>query len=152
MIRGIDPVGSQGGTDGARAATHVDFAAVERIRAADSADQISAIDDLIVRYVAQRMRSRAVFGLGYYGWAMFDGMRAFWASITAVGWLARLFAAAAGRTALTYQDVFEGLRIVDRAAGRAPVLASRSERLRLSYLARDDGLTKLLRHYALVAR
>jgi len=128
----------------------VDFTAVERVQPMCSDKDTKSVESLIIRFVCQRLKARSVFGYGYYGWPMFLGLMAFWVSIAAAGWLARVHAATAGRSSLIYEDVFEGLRIADRSAGRSPTLGTRAERLRLKYLADDDGLIKLLHHYALV--
>ena len=92
--------------------------------------------------------SQSVFGSGYYGWSVFAGLAALWLSVAAAGWLAQYQVACDGRTSLTVQDVIHALGVVDRAATRAPSLGTVAERVRVSYLLRDDGVARLLAAYA----
>jgi hypothetical protein len=123
------------------------FERVEAVRAADA--DAEAIERLIYRYVHARFGSRSVFGLGYYGWAMFPGLTALWLSLAVTGWLARLHAAGAGRTEISFADVGVALGVVDRAASRVPALGTFAERTRIAYLIRDDGVARLLSAYGL---
>ena len=52
---------------------------------------------------------------------------------------------ASGRDAPAIDDVRAAVGRVDRASGRAPWLGSRPEAMRLSFLAMDDGLRRVLR-------
>lgn len=119
------------------------FDAVDRVEPARDADSVRRIDDLLRRYLVHRFQTRSCFGPGYYDWPLADGLAALAASMSVVGWLARVHAAATGRTMLDFADVFEGLRIVDRSAGLSPALKTRTERLRLRYLCGDTGLVRL---------
>ncbi len=126
------------------------FDDVEAVSPASDPADVERIDDLMTRYLCHRLVTRSAFGYGYYRWPMFAGLAALWAGAAVVGWLARTHAAWQGRTELTFDDVFEGLRITDRSAGRSPALGIRAERLRLRVMQADDGLAKLLHRYALV--
>ncbi|MFQ5494871.1 MAG: hypothetical protein ACE5EX_05780, partial [Phycisphaerae bacterium] len=108
-----------------------------------------AIESLMLRYLTARLEGRSVFGPGYYGWAMLDGLAALWMSVAVAGWLARLAAGQAQHERVTLDDVGVALRVVDRAATRLPALGSVSEKLRLRYLVREDGIARLLSDYAL---
>lgn len=107
-----------------------------------------AVGELLNRYVTARLQARSVFGRGYYGWRVFDGMAALWTSIAAVGWLGRCFAAGDGSKSLRYDDVARALGVVDRAATRVPALGTTAERARTAYLSREDGVARLLQQYA----
>ncbi|RJP39767.1 MAG: YkgJ family cysteine cluster protein [Phycisphaerales bacterium] len=134
----------------ARQVPRPSFEDAESVLPADDPDQLERIDDLVTRYLRHRLVTRGAFGYGYYRWPLFAGLGALWAATAAIGWLARVQAAWGGRAVLTFDDVFEGLRIVDRSAGRSPALGTRAERLRLRVMEADDGLAKLLLRYALV--
>jgi lysine-N-methylase len=123
---------------------------VERIGPATDAREIEAIDDLMTRYLRASVLGGRAWGNGYYGWPMVRGLGALLINVAAVGWLARLHAAGAGRERINLEDVRAALGRVDRTAGRARWLGSVSERLRLKYLSMDEGLRALLRAYALV--
>ncbi|MCG3130965.1 MAG: hypothetical protein FLDDKLPJ_01739 [Phycisphaerae bacterium] len=128
----------------------VAFDRVDAVKAADDPGEAERIEDLVRRYLTERVASRSVFGAGYYDWPVVDGLLALWASAAAWGFLARHRAAAQGRAAITYDDAFESLRIVDRSATRSPALGTRTERMRLRYLARSGALPGLVEAYALV--
>lgn len=108
------------------------------------------IENLTQRYLTARVAGFTVYGDGYYGWPLFSGFCALWLSVAAAGFLARFRAASDGRDRLCYEDVAEGIAIVDRAATRLPALGTAAERLRLSYLLADDGITRLLNRYRFV--
>ncbi|GMU36235.1 MAG: YkgJ family cysteine cluster protein [Phycisphaerae bacterium] len=128
----------------------VAFDQVDAVRAADDPNETERIEDLARRYLTGRVASRSVFGAGYYDWPVVDGLLALWASAAAWGYLARHRAAAQGRAAITYDDAFEALRMLDRSATRSPVLGTRTEKMRLRYLARTGALPGLVEAYALV--
>ena len=111
-----------------------------------------AVEDLLVRYVTARLRGRAVFGDGYYGWPVFPGLAALWLSLATVGWLARYAAAADGRAAAGFDDVACALGIVDRSATRLPALGTLAERARVLFMAKDDGIARVLAAYAPLPR
>lgn len=127
----------------------VTFQAVEPVRPAR--DDEGRIAELLHRYLVGRVEGRTLFGEGYYGWPAFRGLAALWEAVAGVGWLARAFAAAAGRPALEFEDVASAIGIIDRALGRLPALGSMAERGRVTYLLADDGLARLLSHYAIVS-
>ena len=66
-------------------------------------------------------------------------------NIACVAWLARMLAAKRGHEHATIDDVRDALGRIDRHAGRAPVLGSVGERLRLEYFRLDDGLRRIMR-------
>ncbi len=122
---------------------------MESAAAITDRDERDAADDLIVRYVRMRLTARTAFGPGYYGWPLATGLLALMAAAAAVGWLARLCAADAGRRQLQFGDVADAIGRVDATAGRSPALGTAAERLRLSYLVRDGGLIRLVRRYGI---
>ena len=121
------------------------FDAVESISAAseDSAD----VEELMARYLLARLASKTIFGSGYHDWPIFAGLTALFVSVAAIGWLARYAAAAEGRAALGLDDVARAIGIVDRAATRLPALGTMTERARMAYLVRDDGVARLVRMF-----
>ena len=125
----------------------VHFDALELVEGLDDAS--GAADDLLRRYFAARLGGGSVFGSGYYGWSVVNGLRALVLSVVAVGWLARYVACGAKRTALSFEDVAYALGVVDRAATRVPALGTMTERARVSYLFRDDGAAGLLEAYGI---
>ncbi len=124
----------------------VRFEAVEAIH--PDPEHERAVGELLNRYVAARLQARSVFGRGYYGWRVFDGLAALWTSVAAVGWLGRCLAAGDGSKSLRYDDIARALGVVDRAATRVPALGTAAERARTAYLSRDDGVARLLHRYA----
>lgn len=113
--------------------------------ACDSAD-IAAIDDLVIRWMRSALRGRRRWGAGHYGFPVTLGLVSLAVDLAAAGWLARLRASARGEgAAVTRDDVAAAVGRIDRTSGRAPWLGSRSERLRLRYLALDDGLRRAVR-------
>jgi len=78
-----------------------------------------------------------------------NGLTALWLSVAAAGWLARYIAAADGKPSVSWKDSAAAVGVVDRAATRLPVLGTFSERARVSYLLRDDGVPRLLYAYSL---
>ena len=125
-----------------------DFNAVSAVAPAN--DGAGEIRQMVRRYVMSRLGCQTVFGAGYYGWSIRDGLAALSLAMTCTGWLARYHAAGLNRRRLTTEDVFEALRLVDRSASRAPALGTRAERLRLNALRRDEGLVRLAMQFALV--
>ena len=123
-------------------------AAFERVESATaSSADAPGIEELIGRYLRTRMAGRSVFGSGYYGWPIFTGFAALFTSIAAVGWLSRYVAAADGRSTFVFDDVARALGMVDRAATRLPALGTMTERARMAYLSRDDGVARLVRKH-----
>jgi lysine-N-methylase len=126
----------------------VSFDEVNRIRPADAdADDVASV---VSRFVRTRLLSRYQFGPLYYGWPVLDGLRALWASVAVLGWLARHGTAVRGGVCVATEDVIGGLASVDGAIGRSPSLGTAAERMRLEYLARDGGIVRLLHAYRLV--
>lgn len=123
------------------------FSAVELVMPAK--DDAPRIEDLMRRYLLARIHGRSVFGDGYYGWTVLQGMAALVLAVTAVGWLARFMAAIDGATELRFQDAARALGIIDRAATRLPALGTWTERKRIEYLLVDDGLARLVSRYRL---
>ena len=105
------------------------------------------VEDLLLRYVSARLEGQGVFGNGYYGWPVFEGLAALWLAIASAGWLARCSAAGDQRHLLNIYDVHKGLGIVDRAATRLPSLGTSAERLRLKYVLIGGGAVGLLADY-----
>lgn len=126
----------------------ISFDAVEQVRSAGDNDP--HIAGLLQRYLLARVEGRTLFGDGYYGWPAFRGLAALFEAVAGIGWLARAFAAAAERPVLEFNDVAAAIGIIDRAVGRLPALGSMAERGRVTYLLADDGLGRLLSHYAIV--
>jgi len=120
------------------------FEMVDGVTPASDDDGRGAIDFLLLRYVRSRIMGGRAWGSGYYGFSIIAGLEALWMMLAATGWLARLHAGADGRAALTMADVQAALLRTDRAAGRAPWLGSRGERLRLAWLAESAGIRSLL--------
>jgi hypothetical protein len=81
---------------------------------------------------------------------VFDGYAALWLSVGAIGWLARCSAAGRGVGVIDFEDAERAVAIVDRAATRVPSLGTTAERLRTTWLRRDEGIPALLDAYALV--
>ncbi|MBL9149768.1 MAG: YkgJ family cysteine cluster protein [Phycisphaerae bacterium] len=120
------------------------FADVAKVRPLMESPDLAAIDELLVRYHRASLHGRRLWGAGYYGWSVRDGLAAHVLNVACVGWLAQVRAAGAGRTAPSIDDVRVALGRVDRMAGRAPWLGAVTERLRLRYLALDDGLRRVV--------
>jgi lysine-N-methylase len=123
--------------------------AVESIAAANDANRAAGIDDLVTRFLRASILGGRCWGAGYYGWPIVRGLQALLLSLACVGWLARLHAAGRRREAIDLSAVRAAIGRVDRTAGRAPWLGSAGERLRLTYLQRDDGLRRLIHALAL---
>ena len=104
-----------------------------------------AVADLVVRWLRSTIRGGRAWGSGYYGWSIADGVQALALNLACVGWLSRAHAAGVGEAIVTFDSVGEALGRIDRASGRAVWLGSMGERLRLRYLATDDGLRRLVR-------
>ncbi len=121
------------------------FETVEHVAPARDEEQVRQMDALTMRYLRSRIINGRAWGPGYYGLPIITGLEALWLMWAATGWLARLHAGGCGRSALTMTDVEAALLRSDRAAGRAPWLGGRGERLRLAWLATDDGLRRLRR-------
>lgn len=122
----------------------IGFAAVERIAPVGASGEIDAIDELFGRYVRATLHGRRAWGAGHYGWPVTAGLAAHVLNIACVGWLARLHAAGRGEDVPGIVDVRAALSRVDRISGRAPWLGSAGERLRMRYMAIDDGLRRIV--------
>lgn len=125
------------------------FELLDGVDPAVEENQIRLIDALLLRYVRSRILGGRTWGPGYYAWPIIRGLQALWIMLAATGWLARLHAGANGRASLTIADVEAALLRTDRAAGRAPWLGSKGERLRLEWLAQSGGVRNLLHHLRL---
>ena len=121
----------------------VAFESIDAVGPATDEGDVRWMDFLLMRYVRARLLGGRTFGPGYYGLPVVDGLEALWLMLAAAGWLARWHAAGQGRARVAPPDVEAALLRTDRAAGRAPWLGSIGERLRLAYLAQDDGLRRL---------
>lgn len=142
------------------------FAAVETCVPAGSGPDAARADELVVRWLRASILGGRAWGSGFYGWPITEGLGALVLNLATVGWLARAHAAArmagTARTAphatsgaddgasdapacAGFEDVSAALGRIDRSAGRAPWLGGSAERLRLEYLAGDDGLRRLVR-------
>ncbi len=132
------------------AASQLTFEAVERVVLPGSV--AGEAENLLYRYSIARVTGRTVWGEGYYGWSVFDGLRALWMSIAVTGWLARILAAADARNAISFDDISMALGMVDRSATRAPSLGTTTEKMRLGYLTSKDGACAALDAYAPVKK
>lgn len=128
----------------------IELSDVEHVRGARTASQIHAINDLITRWLRASILGGRSWGPGYYGWPIVFGLRGLVLNAASVAWLARLHAAGHDRNAIEIEDVRAALGRVDRTAGRAKWIGTRAEKLRVSYLAREDGLRRLLSCYPLI--
>ena len=124
------------------------FAAVEAVQPADGTDG-RAINELVNRYLLARIAGRTVFGAGYYGWPIVNGLAALWLSVAAAGWIARYLAASDARTLVNLNDTARAIGVVDRGATRLPSLGTFAERTRASYFFSDDGLARILHTFRL---
>lgn len=129
---------------GAGFASGVAFDQVRNVGGMSDSPDIASIDELLVRYHRASLHGRRLWGAGYYGWSVRDGLAAHILNIACVGWLARMHAAGEDRATVSIGDVRAALGRVDRMAGRAPWLGASVERLRLRYLAMDDGLRRIV--------
>ncbi|MBX3396012.1 MAG: YkgJ family cysteine cluster protein [Phycisphaerae bacterium] len=148
MTRGTGMTPALRGIDGVAAFSGVESMQSEQAAAATS--QVVGMNesaDLLTRYLVARLQARTVFGRGYYGWPIVDGLIALLLSVAAAGWLARCNAAASGRGLFGVADVQRAISIIDRSAGRLPELGSKAARLRVRYLA-DNGIDRLLAKFA----
>jgi len=121
------------------------------IEPCDEPAEAAMIDDLMARYVRATILGGDAWGVGYYGWPVVPGLLALMLNVAAIGWLARLHAAGFERDEILVQDVRAAVGRIARTAGRAPWLGRRSERLRLRWLVRDEGLRRLLLDQRLTA-
>ncbi len=128
--------------------TDVPFARVEA--AAPATQDAELIVGLLTRYVRARLQSHRWFGGGYHGWPVFDGLRGLWASMAVTGWVARWLAAGDDRPVLCFEDVVRAIGVVDLATLQLPPRRRMTTRLRVQYLAGDDGLLRLMLVWPLV--
>jgi len=122
-------------------ATFGHVAKVNRVR---ESSQLTACDELISRWMRSSIEGGRIWGSGYYGWNAVDGFSAFVLSAATIGWLARLHAVGSKAHAPSLANVQAAVGRIDRTAGRAVWLGGWSERMRLAYLVRDDGLRRLV--------
>lgn len=128
---------------GANWPANVELSLIERISGAADEREAKAIDELITRYVRVTILGGRAWGFGYYLWPAVMGLQALILNLACIGWLARLHAAGHHREAITHEDVAAALSRIDRSAGRAKWLGASAERLRIRYLAMDNGLRRL---------
>jgi len=129
------------------------FEATERTVPGGSSEEAPRVDELMSRWLRATLLGGRAWGSGFYGWPLTEGVAALALNLASVGWLARAHAAArslikpAGpdEAGTLLVDVATALGRIDRSAGRARWLGGKPERLRLAYLARDDGLRRLVR-------
>lgn len=105
----------------------------------------SAAANLLERYILARLTGMNYCGLNYYGYSMADGLHSLTLTISAVCWLARVNAAAAGRNILEYQDIETALIMADSNNGYGTALNSGSACLRLLYL--KDSIPAIIANY-----
>jgi len=118
----------------------------ERVAGVGESGELAAIDDLVTRWMRTAVRGRRRWGAGHYGFPVPLGLVALAVDVAAAGWLARLRASSRGEgAAVRHEDAVAAVGRVDRTSGRAPWLGSRAERLRLGWLALDDGLRRITR-------
>jgi lysine-N-methylase len=117
---------------------------VESVAPVGDSAELAAIDDLVTRWMRAAVRGRRRWGAGHYGFPVTLGLVALAVDVAAAGWLARLCASSRG-PGVSLEDVVAAVGRIDRTSGRAPWLGSRPERLRLRYLALDDGLRRTVR-------
>jgi len=122
-------------------ATFGHVAQVNRVR---ESSELTACDELISRWMRSSIEGGRIWGSGYYGWNAVDGFSAFVLSAATIGWLARLHAVGSKAHAPSLANVQAAVGRIDRTAGRAVWLGGWSERMRLAYLVRDDGLRRLV--------
>lgn len=127
----------------------IPFNAIEHVTPSDDDEFVKWVDFLLVRYIRSRVHGGRAWGPGYYGWSVVGGLQAMCVLLAATGWLARAHAAGRGRNEFAQEDVEAALMRTDRAAGRAPWLGRRAERLRLRYLEIDLGISRLMDTYRL---
>ncbi|MCC6908184.1 MAG: YkgJ family cysteine cluster protein [Phycisphaerales bacterium] len=120
------------------------FDMADRAGPATDDAHVSAVDAIWLRYLRSRIITGRAWGPGYYDWPIIEGLQAIWMMVAATGWLARLHAGAQGRTEVNLADLEAALLRTDRAAGRAPWLGSKGERLRLAWLTQGGGLRRLV--------
>ncbi|MSR28553.1 MAG: YkgJ family cysteine cluster protein [Phycisphaerales bacterium] len=125
---------------GARAS----FAEIEAIGRVSDSPEYPACDELVTRWIRCSLEGGRIWGSGYYGWSAVSGLGAHCLSIACTGWLARLHAAQRGAHTPELVDLQAAIRRIDRAAGRAPWLSGISERGRIAYLSRLDGLRRVI--------
>ena len=119
-----------------------DFRDVELMPSVPGTPEIS---DLVTRWLRSTIRGGRAWGSGYYGWTIAEGVQGLSLNVACLGWLARAHAAGEGHEVVTLESVGEALGRIDRSSGRAAWLGTAAERLRLRYLAADDGLRRLVR-------
>jgi hypothetical protein len=119
-----------------------DFETVAQIEAASD----DALEPLL-RAMRLKLDSRAFCGPGFLDYDILSGLTALWLMPALTGWFSRLEAVAAGRSALTSEDVLAGLRRTNRTFGVSPALRRLSERLRLKALARPGVVASILRRF-----
>jgi len=101
----------------------------------------------VTRILRLKLQAHAFAGPAYFRYDLLSGLTALWLMPALVGWFGRLGALAAGRHALTPEDVLEGLRRVHHTYGVSPVFGRISERLRLRTLSKPGVPTALLAAY-----
>ncbi|QOJ17368.1 MAG: YkgJ family cysteine cluster protein [Phycisphaeraceae bacterium] len=150
--KGVAPRVGDGWPEGVR------LEAAEQVAPANDPNVVTAIDDLLTRWLRATILGGRAWGAGYYGWSALAGLRALVLNVAVLGWLARLHAAGrgggsgggGGAERLAIEDVRAALSRIDRTAGRARWLGGVSEEWRSAYFDTDDGLRRLLAAYPLI--
>ena len=124
--------------------TSATFGQVARINRVRASPEISACDELVSRWIRSSIEGGRIWGTGYYGWSAVDGLASVVLSAATIGWLSRLHAVQSHEDAPRLANVQAAVGRIDRTAGRAVWLGGWSERMRLAYLIRDDGLRRLI--------
>ena len=121
----------------------VTFDAVSTLPGIQASPDSPLCDELLSRWMRASIEGGRIWGSGYYGWSAIDGLTAFVLSIATVGWLSKLHAAGSSAPSPSLSDLQAAIGRIDRTSGRAIWLGGWSERMRLAYLARDDGLRRV---------
>jgi len=104
---------------------------------------------LLARYLRTKIASRSYFGREAWGLPAAAGGRAVLTLPALVIWYAKVRAARAGRSAVLYEDVREGVLLVERSVGHMSNLYARSVRQALQIILRRGWPQRAFLHTAL---